>query len=196
MRSRDAWHVTIWSINTAASSVNTASSRGTDLLATLAVPCQAAVDLHYSELGAHEPKRTSLSLQSASCDIVMPMTATDLVVMVVDPPVKEAGDEFFRMEEKHMPWSTWIQVSFDGDGTLNRNSLAPLPQRPGVYAIASKKSNNLYVIHYVGRSKNIQDRLQRHLTGHGNSVIASQLVLKKRIASAPASVCVAYLETH
>ena len=72
---------------------------------------------------------------------------------------------------------------------------ADLPSRPGVYAIASKKANGLYVTHYVGRSKNIHDRLQRHLTGHGNSVVASQLQLTKSIPSAPASICVAYLET-
>jgi hypothetical protein len=94
-----------------------------------------------------------------------------------------------------MPWSDWIKLPFDGEGTLNRDSLAKLPARPGVYAIASEKTNGLYVTHYVGRSKNIQERLRRHLTGHGNSVIATQLALKKSIPSAPASICVAYLET-
>ena len=94
-----------------------------------------------------------------------------------------------------MPWSAWITLPFDADGNLNREALAHLPGRPGIYAIASEKANRFYVTHYIGRSKNIRDRLRRHLTGHGNSVIASQLVLKKSIPSAPASICVAYLET-
>ena len=94
-----------------------------------------------------------------------------------------------------MPWSNWIDVPFNSNGTLNRVPLTALPQRPGVYAVASKQRNGLYVTHYVGRSKNIQERLHRHLTGHGNKVIASQLLLKKTITLAPASICVAFLET-
>jgi hypothetical protein len=94
-----------------------------------------------------------------------------------------------------MPWSDWMNLPFSGDGTLNRDNLMKLPERPGVYAIGSKKANGFYVTHYVGRSKNIQERLRQHLTGHGNSVVASQLALKKSVPSAPACICVAYLET-
>jgi len=54
----------------------------------------------------------------------------------------------------------------------------------------------MYVTHYVGRSRrSIRERLQKHLRGQGNTVIASQLTLKKSVPSAPASLCVAYLET-
>lgn len=94
-----------------------------------------------------------------------------------------------------MSWSNWMEVPFNADGTLKLAQLTSLPQRPGVYAIASKKSNGFYVTHYVGRSKNIQERLRRHLTGRGNKVIASQLMLKNAMPLAPASICVAYLET-
>ena len=96
-----------------------------------------------------------------------------------------------------MPWSTWIELSFNAAGELDRSQLIAVPSGPGVYAIASKKQTGLYVTHYVGRSKrSIRERLQRHLTGRGNSVMASQLQLKKSIPVAPASICVAYLETN
>ena len=93
-------------------------------------------------------------------------------------------------------WSPWIEVPFDKNGNLLTTPLFKVPQSAGVYAIASKKSTGLYVTHYVGRScRSIRERLQRHLTGQGNSVVASQLALKKRMPSSPASICIAYLET-
>lgn len=95
-----------------------------------------------------------------------------------------------------MPWSTWIELSFSTEGILNTSGLIHVPRKPGIYAIASKKSTGLYVTHYVGRSKNIRERLQRHLTGYGNSIVASQLALKKTVPVAPCSICIAYLETN
>ena len=96
--------------------------------------------------------------------------------------------------DKH--WSPWIEVPFDKNGILNTGPLIGVPQRAGVYAIASKKSAGLYVTHYVGRScRSIRERLRRHLTGQGNSVVASQLALKKSMPSAPATMWIAYLET-
>jgi len=93
-------------------------------------------------------------------------------------------------------WSPWIEVPFDKTGNLNLTVLIRVPQGAGVYAIASKKSTGLYVTHYVGRScRSIRERLRRHLTGHGNSVVASQLALKKNMPLAPASIWIAYLET-
>jgi len=95
-----------------------------------------------------------------------------------------------------MPWSTWIELPFRPDGTLDRSPLNNVPAKSGVYAIASKKRSGLYVTHYVGRSKrSIRERLQRHLSGHGNSVVSGQLDLKKAIPVAPVSICIAYLET-
>jgi hypothetical protein len=94
-------------------------------------------------------------------------------------------------------WSTWIELAFNSNGTLNTTALNKVPIGSGVYAIASKKSTGLYVTHYVGRSsRSIRERLQRHLCGNGNKVVASQLMLKRSIPSAPGNyICVAYLET-
>ena len=96
-----------------------------------------------------------------------------------------------------MPWSSWIELSFRPDGTLDRSKLSRVPAGSGVYAIASKKQTGFYVTHYVGRSsRSIRERLQRHLGGHGNSMINTQLSIKEDIPSAPTSICVAYLETN
>ena len=96
----------------------------------------------------------------------------------------------------HKQWSTWIEIPFGRDGSLDTKPLLNVPESSGVYAIASKKGTGLYVTHYVGRSgRSIRERLRRHLTGNGNSVIASQLALKKSIPSAPVSMWIAYLET-
>ena len=93
-------------------------------------------------------------------------------------------------------WSPWIELPFNQKGVLDTSLLATVPNSAGVYAIASKESNGLYVTHYVGRScRSIRERLQKHLRGHGNTVIASQLLLKRSVPLAPASMCVAYLET-
>jgi len=96
-----------------------------------------------------------------------------------------------------MPWSNWIELPFRNDGTLDKSSLSRVPDVSGVYAIAGKKQNGLYVTHYVGRSsRSMRERLERHLSGRGNHVIGDQLVLKKSVPSAPASICVAYLATN
>jgi len=93
-------------------------------------------------------------------------------------------------------WSSWIQMPFRTDGSLDVRPLNRVPQRPGVYAIANKKQTGLFVTHYVGRScRGIRERLRRHLTGHGKSVVATQLMLKRSIPSAPASMWIAFLET-
>jgi hypothetical protein len=95
-----------------------------------------------------------------------------------------------------MPWSNWIELSFRHDGTLDTSPLSGVPRVSGVYAIASKKQAGFYVTHYVGRSSHsIRERLQRHLSGHGNGVVRLQLELKRNIPSAPASICVAFLQT-
>jgi len=99
--------------------------------------------------------------------------------------------------QKEKQWSLWIEVPFRRDGTLDTAPLDTIPPGSGVYAIASKKKTGLYVTHYVGRSsRSIRERLRRHLTGRGNSVVASQLALKRSIPSAPASMWIAYLETN
>lgn len=96
-----------------------------------------------------------------------------------------------------MPWSNWIELSFRLDGSLDTSPLNMVPAASGVYAIASKKRNGLYVTHYVGRSvRSVRDRLKQHLTGRSNKVIATELALKRNIPSAPMSMCVAYLETR
>ena len=89
----------------------------------------------------------------------------------------------------HKQWSTWIEIPFGRDGSLDTKPLLNVPESSGGYAIASKKGTGLYVTHYVGRSgRSIRERLRRHLTGNGNSVIASQVALKKSIPSAPVSM--------
>ena len=45
----------------------------------------------------------------------------------------------------------WIELSFHPDGSLDRSPLKKAPEVSGVYAIASRKQNGLYVTHYVGR---------------------------------------------
>jgi len=44
-----------------------------------------------------------------------------------------------------MPWSTWIELPFRPDGTLDRSLLRNVPSKSGVYAIGSKKRNGFYV---------------------------------------------------
>jgi len=94
-----------------------------------------------------------------------------------------------------MPWSNWIHLAFQTDGTLDTSPLSVVPRTSGVYAIASSKPNGFYVTHYVGRSVNIRERLSNHLHGRGNKIVAMQLDLKKTVPVSPANICVAYLET-
>lgn len=84
-----------------------------------------------------------------------------------------------------MPWSNWIELKFKGDGTLDRSRLSKIPTSPGVYAIGMRKRTGGHVILYVGRSLHLRVRLNRHLTGHGNSVIATQLLLNQKSPTAP-----------
>jgi len=106
-------------------------------------------------------------------------------------------------DEKH--WSTWIEVPFDKAGHVNTTPLTRVPAAAGVYAIASKKSNGFYVTHYVGRScRSMRERLQRHMGGRGNKVVASELALRKnedwakllsKYPPARNSMWIAYLKT-
>ncbi len=96
-----------------------------------------------------------------------------------------------------MPWSSWTELSFDAKGKLNTAPLSRIPNGSGIYAIATKTGRG-YNTHYVGRSKNnLRGRLQAHLSGRGNKVIANLLKNKQeRPTLDPTQViCVAYLAT-
>ncbi|EGK84811.1 GIY-YIG nuclease family protein [Microcoleus vaginatus PCC 9802] len=95
-----------------------------------------------------------------------------------------------------MAWSEWIECNFDSKGELNTQAVGRSPNSSGVYAISTKTGNN-YHTHYVGRSgRSIRGRLQSHLTGKGNKVIAGLLKNKKQLPSDPTqALYFAYLET-
>jgi len=96
-----------------------------------------------------------------------------------------------------MAWSNWIECKFDAKGNLDTSRLGQVPNGAGVYAIATKTGWR-YNTHYVGRSgRSMRGRLQRHLGGSGNKVIAGLLRNKQERPSDPTqAVYVAYLETR
>ena len=95
-----------------------------------------------------------------------------------------------------MPWSEWIELKFSPAGVLDKSPLKLVPSSSGVYAIGSKKRTGLFMTHYVGRSsRSIRERLEKHLGGAGNAVIAMELALKRDVPSAPMSMWVAFLQT-
>lgn len=93
-------------------------------------------------------------------------------------------------------WSTWIECPFNSDGTLNGDHLKSVPNGAGVYAIATQTGSG-YNVQYVGRSgRSMRGRLESHLKGRGNHVIASLLAQKRnRPQDRPNALYVAYLET-
>lgn len=95
-----------------------------------------------------------------------------------------------------MAWTGWNECSFDSSGNLDTSNLRKAPSTAGVYAIATKTSWS-YNTHYVGRSgRSIRGRLEKHLTGRGNKVIASLLAHKKDNPSDPVQgLYFAFLET-
>jgi hypothetical protein len=95
-----------------------------------------------------------------------------------------------------MAWSEWVECRFNSDGSLDTSGLREAPTSSGVYAIATKTGWS-YNTHYVGRSgRSIYNRLQKHLTGRGNKVIAGILSNKKERPSDPTqALYFAFLET-
>ncbi len=98
-----------------------------------------------------------------------------------------------------MSWSDWIECKFDSQGNLDTSPLTAqhVPTGSGIYAIATKTGWQ-YNTHYVGRSgRSIRGRLQAHLSGNGNKVIAAILRTKRDRPSDPTqALYVAYLETR
>lgn len=96
-----------------------------------------------------------------------------------------------------MAWSNWIECKFDAKGHLDTSRLGQVPNRAGVYAIATKTGWS-YNTHYVGRSgRSMRGRLQRHLGGSGNKVLARLLRNKReRPSDTTQAVYVAYLVTR
>ena len=80
-------------------------------------------------------------------------------------------------------WSNWIAFPFNSKGLIDLKNLEGISKDSGIYAISSKWKGGSPTIAYVGRSsKSIYERVRKHLTGHGNRVIASQLVNAKAMA--------------
>lgn len=96
-----------------------------------------------------------------------------------------------------MSWSSWIECKFDDKGNLDTAPLSNVPNGSGVYAIATKTGRR-YNTHYVGRSgRSMRGRLQAHLSGQGNRVVAGMLQNKRQRPSDPTqAVYVAYLPTR
>lgn len=96
-----------------------------------------------------------------------------------------------------MPWSHWTECKFSANGEIDKSRLREAPDRPGIYAIATKVGYG-YSTKYIGRSKSIRERLNRHFSGDGNRVI-KQLLLDKReggLSTRPLNALYfAYLET-
>lgn len=96
-----------------------------------------------------------------------------------------------------MSWSNWIECKFDANGNLDTASLIDVPNGSGIYAIATKTGWR-YNTHYVGRSgRSMRGRLQRHLTGNGNKIVAGVLRNKQQRPNDPTqALYVAYLPTR
>jgi hypothetical protein len=77
-----------------------------------------------------------------------------------------------------MAWSRWQECKFNSKGEIDQTALRHAPDRPGIYAIATKIGWG-YSTKYIGRSKTIRSRLNRHFSGQGNRVIRSILDDKK-----------------
>ncbi|MEY2979007.1 MAG: GIY-YIG nuclease family protein [Prochlorotrichaceae cyanobacterium] len=95
-----------------------------------------------------------------------------------------------------MSWSSWIEFPFNTAGELKRDRMHQIPSKAGVYAI-STKTGNQHNVHYVGRSgRSMRNRVEAHLKGRGNKVLASLLAHKKQMPTDPnQALYVAYLET-
>lgn len=96
-----------------------------------------------------------------------------------------------------MSWSSWLECPFRTTGELSLDRVSQIPSKAGVYAI-STKTGSRYNVHYVGRSKrSMRERVQSHLKGQGNKVIASLLAHKKQMPTDPTqALYVAYWETQ
>lgn len=96
-----------------------------------------------------------------------------------------------------MPWSEWIECKFDATGKLDTSRLHKAPNGSGIYVIATKTGWN-YNPQYIGRSgRSIRGRLQAHLSGRGNKVIASLLKYKlSRPSDRPEALYFAFLPTR
>lgn len=96
-----------------------------------------------------------------------------------------------------MSWSNWIECKFDAQGKLDTAPLKDVPAASGIYAIATKTGRQ-YNTQYVGRSgRSMKGRLQKHLTGVGNKVVAGILRNKQQRPSDPTpALYVAYLPTR
>ncbi|KKJ01272.1 hypothetical protein [Prochlorothrix hollandica] len=95
-----------------------------------------------------------------------------------------------------MAWSSWIEFRFKSSGELNLDRVENVRPTAGVYAIATKTGSR-YNVQYVGRSgRSMRGRVQAHLKGKGNKVLASLLAHKKQMPTDPTpALYVAYWET-
>jgi hypothetical protein len=96
-----------------------------------------------------------------------------------------------------MSWHGWIKCKFDDQGELDTSPLRDVPNEAGIYAIATETLWS-YQTHYIGRSgRSMRERLQRHLNGKGNHVIAGVLANKRKTPSDPtAALFVAFFPTR
>jgi len=89
-----------------------------------------------------------------------------------------------------------MECPFKSSGELNTDRVSRVPAKSGVYAIATKTGSR-YNVQYVGRSgRSMRGRVEAHLKGRGNKVLASLLDHKKQMPSDPTkALYVAYWET-
>lgn len=98
-----------------------------------------------------------------------------------------------------MRWSDWIECEFDSNGKIDdRPVYRRAPNRPGIYAIATKVGWG-YNVQYIGMSRtSIESRLSKHFSKKGNRVIRA-LLDEKEAQSAGTSMIdalyFAYCET-
>ncbi len=78
-------------------------------------------------------------------------------------------------------WSDWYECEFDSRGEINTRLLDRYaPEKPGVYAIATKRTDGNFSVQYIGMSTwNIYKRLKKHFDAKGNKVIKAILQDRK-----------------
>jgi len=89
-------------------------------------------------------------------------------------------------------WSDWYECEFDSRGEINTRPLDRYaPEKPGVYAIAIKRTDGNFSVQYIGMSSgkssytNIYRRLKKHFDGKGNDVIRAILEDRKDAENQP-----------
>jgi hypothetical protein len=84
-------------------------------------------------------------------------------------------------------WSDWYECEFDSRGEINTRPLDRYaPEKPGVYAIAIKRTDGNFSVQYIGMSTwNIYRRLKKHFDAKGNHVIRAILRDRKDLENPP-----------